>query len=99
MTEEQRLLVEENHKLIFKVIIDMNLEIDDLYDIAAIGLCKAAKVYNYRVSDKYPTDEEFIKICQNVRKHYYITKPGITLVGANKNIIQIKVSRVLSSLN
>lgn len=41
LTPEQQKLVEENHALIFGVLRDMGLD-DDFYDIAAIGLCKAA---------------------------------------------------------
>ena len=49
MTREAQRLVEDNHNLIYKFLRNHNLE-DDWYDVAAIGLCKAANNYN---SDKY----------------------------------------------
>ena len=49
MTREAQRLVENNHNLIYKFLRNHNLE-DDWYDVAAIGLCKAANNYN---SDKY----------------------------------------------
>lgn len=50
MTDEQKKLVEDNHSLIYLVIRNMGLQIEDNYDLAAIGLCKAAINYN---SEKY----------------------------------------------
>ena len=49
MTKEAQRLVEDNHNLIYKFLRNHNLE-DDWYDVAAIGLYKAANNYN---SDKY----------------------------------------------
>lgn len=46
MTDEQKKLVEDNHSLIYLVIRNMGLTIEDNYDLAAIGLCKAAISYN-----------------------------------------------------
>lgn len=46
MTDEQKKLVEDNHSMIYLVIRDMGLPIEDNYGLAAIGLCKAAIRYN-----------------------------------------------------
>ena len=46
MTDEQRKLVEDNHSLIYLVINNMGLSVEDNYDIAAIGLCNAAIGYD-----------------------------------------------------
>jgi len=46
MTTEQKKLVEDNHNLIYSFLRKVNLDIEDYYDLAAIGLCKAAKGYN-----------------------------------------------------
>ena len=46
LTEEQRKIVEENHSLIYLVIRNMGLLVEEHYDIAAIGLCKAALSYD-----------------------------------------------------
>lgn len=50
MTDEQKKLVEDNHSLIYLVINNMGLSVEDNYDIAAIGLCNAAIGYD---SKKY----------------------------------------------
>lgn len=42
MTQEQRKLVEENHKLIYYTLNKYKLNPEEYYDILAIGLCKAA---------------------------------------------------------
>ena len=46
LTEYQKELVTNNHELIFGCAKKMNLPFDDYYDILAIGLCKAAKIYD-----------------------------------------------------
>lgn len=46
MTDEQRKLVEDNHNYIFYFLNKYGLSIDEWYDMAAIGLCKAARSYN-----------------------------------------------------
>lgn len=46
MTEEQKLLVENNHKLIYSFLHNHNLDVEEFYDVAAIGLCKAAISYS-----------------------------------------------------
>lgn len=46
MTDEQRKLVTENHKLIFSFLNKYNYDPEEYYDLAAIGLCKAAKLYD-----------------------------------------------------
>ena len=45
MTEEQKLLVENNHNLIYFMIHKMNESVEEYYDLAAIALCKAAINY------------------------------------------------------
>lgn len=55
MTEEQKKLVEDNHNLIYSFIIDNHMEIDDYYDIAAIGLCNAAMNYNPEKNAQFHT--------------------------------------------
>lgn len=46
LTKEQQDLVEENHNLIYGFAKKKNLDIDEYYDILAIGLCNAAIIYN-----------------------------------------------------
>lgn len=45
LTKEQQNLVESNHNLIYGYLHKNNLNFDDYYDIAAIGLCKASMSY------------------------------------------------------
>ena len=45
MTKEQQKLVEENHGLIYSFLAKHNLPIEEYYDLAAIGLCKASITY------------------------------------------------------
>mgnify|MGYP001317500519 CR=1 FL=1 len=42
ITDEASELVEENHNLIYSLLHKCHLNIEEWYDIAAIGLCKAA---------------------------------------------------------
>ena len=46
MNDEQRKLVENNHNLIYAILHKYNLPIDEYYDVAAIGLCKAAITFD-----------------------------------------------------
>lgn len=46
MTDKQKKLAEENHNLIYACLKKYNLPVDEFYDIAAIGLCKAAILFN-----------------------------------------------------
>ncbi|NSK77511.1 sigma-70 family RNA polymerase sigma factor [Blautia massiliensis (ex Durand et al. 2017)] len=46
MTDEARKLVEENHNLIYSFLYKYHLDVEEWYDLAAIGLCKAANTYN-----------------------------------------------------
>lgn len=50
MTREQQILVENNHNLIYSFLNKYNLPIEEYYDVAAIGLCKAAKKFNAEFS-------------------------------------------------
>lgn len=46
LTEEQRELAEKNHDLIYGYAHKKNISIGEYYDVLAIGLCKAAKIYD-----------------------------------------------------
>ena len=51
MTKEQQKLIEDNHNLIYGVLKEYNLDREDWYDIAAIGLCKAAISYDNSIGE------------------------------------------------
>ena len=55
LTDEQRKVVEENHNLIYKVLNDHCLDVDEWYDVAAIGLCKAAQLFKPESGFKFST--------------------------------------------
>lgn len=46
LTKQQQKLVEENHNLIYSFANKKNLNIDEYYDILAIELCRAAKIFD-----------------------------------------------------
>ena len=46
LTEEQKLMVEQNHNLIYWYISLSNLDIDEWYDLLAIELCYAVQKYD-----------------------------------------------------
>lgn len=46
MTEEQSKFIENNHNLIYRFLNKYHLSIDEHYDLAAIGLCKAGLTYD-----------------------------------------------------
>ena len=50
MTKEQKALVEKNHNLIFAFLKTHHLSVDEYYDLAAIGLCRAAMEYDENIS-------------------------------------------------
>ena len=45
MTEKQKQLVVDNHNLIYSFLHKHGFDEEEFYDLAAIGLCKAAKSY------------------------------------------------------
>lgn len=47
MTDEQSRLIEENHNLIYSFLNKYHLDIEEYYDLAAIGLCKAAMSFEH----------------------------------------------------
>lgn len=55
LTEEQRALVERNHNLIYYVLNGNGWSIEDYYDIAAIGLCRAAITYDESRGNAFST--------------------------------------------
>lgn len=46
LSNEQQQLVADNHDLIYSFLHLHNLPVDEWYDIAAIGICQAAYLYN-----------------------------------------------------
>ena len=55
LTLEQQKLVEDNHNLIYSFLNSHGLSIDDYYDVAAIGLCQAAALFDASKGLKFST--------------------------------------------
>lgn len=55
LNEEQRRLAEENHNLIYGYLQKRGLDVDEYYDICAIGLCKAVKAFDPTQGKKLAT--------------------------------------------
>ena len=55
LNEEQRKLVEENHKLIFDLAYKRNLNLEVWYGDLAIGLCKAGLIFDPSQNCKFST--------------------------------------------
>lgn len=83
MTDEQKKLVEDNHSMIYLVIRDMGLPIEDNYDVAAIGLCKAAMNYN---PEKYAFSTFAYRCVKNEIMHDYKAR-NMKKRALNENLI------------
>lgn len=68
LTKQQQNLVTENHNLIYKFAKMKHLPIDDYYDILAIGLCKASKVFD---SDSGEFSTVAFRCMENELNDYY----------------------------
>lgn len=55
LNEEQKVLVENNHGLIFKFAKDRDIDIEEYYGLLAIGLCKAALIFDESLGFKFST--------------------------------------------
>lgn len=65
LTKEERELVERNHELIYVLRDCMGTDIDDCYDILAIGLCHAAQSYDEkRVGRGFPDYAKVIMLSE-----------------------------------
>lgn len=83
LSEAQRRLAEENHKLIYQFLRDCNLPLDEFYDIAALGLCKAAQGYDARKGVKFATYAYRVmlnEIRMDWRRDNALIRKGITIV-------------------
>lgn len=75
MTTETTVLVEENHNLIYGYLHRMRLSIEEYYDLAAIGLCKAANSFDTSAGYKFSTyaykcmNNEVLRQIQKENRH------------------------------
>ena len=97
MTEEATKLVEENHNLIYSYLHKMRLDIDEYYDLAAIGLCKAANAFEISKGYKFST---FAYRCMNnevvmqMRKENRRIVPLLILDGEDDSIYPFLASDI-----
>lgn len=87
LNDEQRKLVEQNHNLIYSAMRKFgvrNEKFDDYYDVAAIGLCKAAIYYdpnkNYALST-------LVYACIKNELHNQITSEMSKTTQFNKSVL------------
>ena len=100
LTEEQRKLVEENHNLIYGFLNQYKLDDEDFYDLASIGLCKAAMKYDVDKKKKFSTlaytcmnneVRRYYRDCENVKKRiskHLVSSYNIELED-NKEILDV----------
>lgn len=80
MTAEQQKLAEENHNLIYGYAEQNDIDLDEYYDVLAIGLCKAAIRYNEN-KGKFSTfafvtmGTEYLKILRDTSKKASSRRP------------------------
>ena len=55
LTAEQSQLAEDNHNIIYSVLNKYGWSIDEYYDVAAIGLCKAARSFDSKKGFTFST--------------------------------------------
>ena len=77
MTEEQKRLAAENHGLIYSFLRKYDYDQDEFYDLAAIGLCKAAMTYS---KNRYAFSTYAYKCMFNEIGHYF------TIQGAKRKV-------------
>lgn len=73
ITDYQKQLVIDNHNLIYRFLNKEKLNIDDWYDLAAIGMCKAAKMFKEDTSkfSTYAFRCMFNEVYSEKRKELY----------------------------
>lgn len=76
ITKEQEKLIEENHNLIYSFLQKYNLSVEDYYDLAAIGLCKAGINFNGNISkfSTYAYEWMFGSVFSEIRKEKRMKK-------------------------
>lgn len=84
LNDEQRELVEKNHNLIYGYAKRHNIDVEEHYDILAIGLCKAASTYDVSTNNKFSTLAE--RCMRNEFNSYYRSTQKKNVIPVN-NIV------------
>lgn len=82
LTPAQQQLVEDNHNLIYGFLRKYNLSQDEYYDLAAIGLCRAAKCFNKDKGSKFSCYAYLVMLTEvrmYWRKEHKCVKPSRSL--------------------
>lgn len=71
ITESEKMLASNNHNLIYSFLQKYSLEEKDYYDLAAIGLCKAAMSYDKALANfsTYAFQCMFTEVMGEIRKN------------------------------
>lgn len=89
MTDEQKQFVSDNHNLIYSFLKKHGLDVEENYDLAAIGLCKAVITYNNTKSSfsNYAYKCMFNEVFYEQRKKLYKSKiPENIIYSYNREI-------------
>lgn len=89
LTSAQQQLVEDNHNLIYSFLNTYRLSHEDYYDLAAIGLCKAAYTFNPNKGSKFSC-YAYVIMMNEVRQHLRKEKKNIKPSFSLDDIVYIK---------
>lgn len=104
MTDKQKKIAEVNHNLIYDYANRNGLDINEYYDILAIGLCKAAIAYNPLVNEKFSPlanrcmKNEMIDYYKSIQKKDCIPANNIVYYDASvKDNDGVRIDNILHS--
>ena len=104
LTKSQQDIVISNHKLIYKVLHKYNLDVEEFYGAAAVGLCKAAKTFKPELGYAFSTyaykvmANEINKEFRSIDKHQKLNLiSGEEVIHVSENGDEITLFETLSS--
>lgn len=74
LNDDQKRIVEENHNLIYKFAQNYHLDLEQYYDVLAIGLCRAA--FHYKGNTEYQFSTYAFKVMKNEYLNTYRSQYG-----------------------
>lgn len=104
LTPAQQQLVEDNHNLIYGFLREYNLSQDEYYDLAAIGLCKAAQSFNSNRKSKFSYYAYLVMLTEVKmywRKERKCVKPSCSLddIVLNGDHVNVSLAEIIADPN
>lgn len=104
LTPAQQQLVEDNHNLIYGFLREYNLSQDEYYDLAAIGLCKAAQSFNSNRKSKFSYYAYLVMLTEVKmywRKERKYVKPSCSLddIVLNGDHVNVTLAEIIADPN